>query len=175
MTEFASETVVNCRRMFDSAMDRIHDADILSTQIWVRTDAASLLKILGLEILLKCAVRFEDGNYRQGHKYAALWQTLSPSSRERVIAEAENRFTTHFSAQDVEAALPNWQKVFCKGRYEYEEFENGALIVDLDHAIENKDPVEGAFSYFPNELQGLLFGLRIILEEQLGVKHDLSY
>ncbi|MEL6362048.1 MAG: hypothetical protein AAFR21_13285 [Pseudomonadota bacterium] len=45
MTEFASDTVVNCRRMFYSAMDRIHDADILSTQIWARTDAASLLKI----------------------------------------------------------------------------------------------------------------------------------
>jgi len=156
-------------------MDRLHDAELLSQQLSQRSDSASLLKILALEILLKCAVRVEDSNYRQSHNYKGLWDNLSSSSRERIIAEAENRFTVHFKAEKIPNALPNWQKIFCKGRYEYEEFSNDIVIHDLDAVIESGKPVEGAFIYFPMELDGLIYGLRIILEEQLGVTDDFHY
>ena len=43
------------KRMYREAHKYIDDASILSSNIDTKSDSASLLKILGFEILLKCA------------------------------------------------------------------------------------------------------------------------
>ena len=44
------------KRMYKEANNLIYDAGILSRNLDQKSDAASLLKILGFEILLKCAL-----------------------------------------------------------------------------------------------------------------------
>jgi len=44
------------KRMYKEAHNLIDDANILSRYLDTKSDSASLLKILGFEILLKCAL-----------------------------------------------------------------------------------------------------------------------
>lgn len=160
------------RRMYESAMLRIRDADILSRSL-VSSDSASILRILGMEILLKTAVALSGIEPKRSHNYAALWNQLPADAHHRVMVVAKRRLPGHAELSNVPKLLVWYRYIFEKVRYPYEQFEDYTEDEirelsrlwgqDLGAEIE-----EALVRYYPNELICLIEGLKVYVEEKLS-------
>jgi len=54
----------DAKRMFDEALERLNDAEILDCSTHTRSDSSALLK---------CAIRLSGQTAKQHHNYAKLW------------------------------------------------------------------------------------------------------
>jgi len=59
-------------RMFRDAQDRLHDANILARSLDKRSDSQVIIRILGFEILLKCALLLSGQEPKNSHNYKNL-------------------------------------------------------------------------------------------------------
>jgi hypothetical protein len=158
--------------MYESAMSRIGDADTLSSSLRL-SDSASILRILGMEILLKAAIALAGLEPKKSHNYLSLWNQLPVHVRDRVVEVANRRMPTHADLSNIPKLLTWYQYIFEKIRYPYEQFENYTDEEirelsrfwgdDLDAAVD-----EALVQYYPNELTCLIEGLKVFVEAQLS-------
>jgi hypothetical protein len=158
--------------MFDEASARIHDADILSESMREVSDSSALIRVLGFEVLLKCALTACGQEFKRSHKYADLWSGLPADIQEQILAKARSRMPGHADLSDVQGLLRAYQYVWEKGRYFYEHYQGwrqddveafGSLWIELGASEE-----EAEIAYFPNELRCLIFGLQAFVGNWLS-------
>ena len=156
------------RLMLNEARSRIHDANILSGSANRDSDSDALLRILGFEILLKCALVVEGCRPERTHNYVKLWQALPEVVRASVLDSAAARMPGQADLSDIDGLLNRYQFVFERARYNYEMFEGysdrerkelGELWVATGAVI-----TEALVQYSPQELECLIHGLEQYIE-----------
>lgn len=159
------------KRMYLEAMDRVHDADILSQSLRDRSNASTLIRILAFEILLKSAILLHGQRAKESHAYAKLWLALPGRIQKELLAVAENRMPGHTDFSDLPGLLTSFQITFEKARYGYEPLEGYTLseqreleTVWIDGGSE---PAEALFSHRPSELYCLVEALSAHIENSL--------
>ena len=160
-------------RMYSQAMARIHDADFLA-QAWDRqSDSDAILRILGFEVFLKCAVLLSLGEIpRDGHNYSRLWERLPAEASNEIMRVALAHMPGHSDLSQMNTLLDAYRYVFEKARYYYELYE-GFTKEEVREAGErwiangakNED---AAVVYYPNELMCLIEGLSCFIAGRLG-------
>jgi len=150
--------------MVGEAERYLHDAAILEESFAAESSAASLLKVLALEILLKAAGLVYMGKYSRTHKYVALWEDLPKRVRDDVLSVGAMRFAGHTDLSDVERLLRDFEFAFTKVRYHYELYETYSLAEQKelgDYWVELGAPDnEGIVRFHPMELSAMLHGLQ---------------
>jgi hypothetical protein len=110
-------------RMLADAQARLHDATLLERSATRASDAPSLLRVLGLEVLLKAAQASETGRYTRTHDYACLWRSLSTATQTSVLRHANETDPTCLRFEDMDPLLRDWEFVFTRARYYFELYE----------------------------------------------------
>ncbi len=155
-------------RMFREAQDRLHDADILAGTGETRSDSQAIIRILGFEILLKCALLLSGQEPKNSHNYKCLWLALPEQAHSKVLEVATAAMPGHADLANLEEKLMWWQFVFQRARYHYELYENytfneQAELGELWVALGAPDH-EAVVQYFPLELHCLIAGLTELIE-----------
>ena len=160
-------------RMYSEAMARIHDAGIL-TQAWdSQSDSGSIIRILGFEVLLKCAAFLSLGEIpRLGHSYFQLWEKLPAEARSEIMRVALTHRPGHADLSQMKTLLNAYEFVFKKARYYYELYEactkeevREAGELWIANGAKNED---AAVVYYPDELCCLIEGLSCFIAARLG-------
>lgn len=166
MTDHAS-------RMYSQAKARIDDADILSSALDRQSDSDSIIRILGFEVLLKCAALLSLGKIpRVSHSYFALWEQLPAEVINEIMQVALTHMPGHADLRQMKTLLDAYELVFKKARYYYELYE-GCTKAEVREAGERweangaKDE-DAAVVYYPNELGCLIEGLSRFIVRRLG-------
>jgi len=158
------------KRMYKEANNLIYDAGILSRNLDQKSDAASLLKILGFEILLKCALLVGNKKPKKTHNYYNLWLALPGNAQSKILQYSKSRMHDINNFSNLEKLLNNYQYIFEKVRYYYEFYEGYTL--DEQHELgkfwkEIGAPLDEAdVQYYPDELECLIFGVSKYIEEK---------
>jgi hypothetical protein len=134
-------------RMLNEARGRIHDANLLSQNLSRAADSDAFLRILGFEILLKCALVVAGVKPKRNHNYVELWGDLPAGARATILAAARARMPGHADLSNLDNLLNWYQFVFEKARYHYdlyggyslqEQRELGELWVSLGHRLRRR-------------------------------------
>ena len=158
------------KRMYNEANNLINDSGILSHSLDQKSDAASFLKILGFEILLKCTLLINNQKPKKNHKYYKLWSGLPGNVQSKILQYAKSRMHDINDFSNLEKLLINYQFIFEKVRYFYEFYEGYTL--DEQHELGKfwKDigaPLDEAdVRYYPDELECLIFGISEYIKEK---------
>jgi hypothetical protein len=155
-------------RMFREAQDRLHDADILARSFDTHSDSQAIIRILGFEILLKCALLLSGQEPKNSHNYKKLWLGLPGYVRKKVVEVASARMPGYADLTNLEGKLDWWQFVFERARYHYELYADYTLqeqteLGELWIALGAPNH-EAVVQYFPSELQCLIEGLSTYVE-----------
>lgn len=162
----------DAKRMFDDALARINDANVLSRSMDTASDSSAILSILGFEILLKCAIRLSGQTPKQHHNYAKLWLALPGDAQKELLKVAKERSPSHTDFSDLARLLRWYQFVFEKARYHYELYEGwtpeemselGRLWEELGAPTN-----EAVVQYYPEELFCLIEALKAYVEPRLS-------
>jgi hypothetical protein len=158
------------KRMFNVALERLNDAKILDEQLST-TDSSALLRILGFEILLKCAIRISGQTPQRHHEYAKLWQALPGYASKDILSIAKDWMPGHTDFSDLTRLLNWYQYIFEKARYSYEIYE-GYTFKEQKERGESWEgrgaPThEADMQYYPLELICLVEGLKVYIESRL--------
>lgn len=160
-------------RMLRDAEDRLNDASVLAANLDTRSDAASLLRILAFEVLLKCAIVVNGGTPPRSHNYWNLWQSLPKLVQNSVLAVAVDRMPGYADLSNLQWLLGNYRFVFEKARYFYEFYEDYTLQDQSELGnfwISLGAPeTEAEVQYKPNELTCLTDGLLAHIRGKLQV------
>ncbi len=160
------------KRMFDEALARISDANILAESLNTASDSSALLRILGFEILLKSAILLSGQLPKQNHDYAKLWRALPGYAQKEILRTATERSPGHTDFSNLDKLLLDFQFVFMKARYHYELYKGwtpeemqdfGKLWEELGAPID-----EAVVKYHPEELFSLIEGLKAYIEPRLS-------
>lgn len=158
--------------MYREAVARLNDADILSRSLRRESDSDALLRILGFEVLLKCALLLCGQQVKRHHEYTKHWLGLPGYARKEILVVANRRMPGHADLSDTEQLLRWYQYIFEKARYGYELYEGWTLQEQKElgeYWQELGAPVEEAdVRYYPNELVCLIDGLRAFIEKRLS-------
>lgn len=162
----------DAKRMFDDALARVNDANILARSLNTASDSSALLKVLGFEILLKCAIRLSGQVPKQHHDYAKLWLALPDYAQKEILKTAKERSPGHTDFSDLNRLLRWYQFVFERARYHYELYkgwtaeemrEFGKLWDELGAPTH-----EAVVQYYPEELFCLIEALKAYVEPRLS-------
>lgn len=150
-------------RMLDEARGRIHGADLLSQNLARESDSDAFLRVLGFEILLKCALMLTGAKPARHHKYVQLWRALPADAQASILEAAHLRMPGHANLSDLDNLLNWYQFIFEKARYHYELYEGYTLqeqheLGELWISLGAPDD-EAVVQYHPNELGCLIHGL----------------
>ena len=80
----------HARRMLPETRGRIHDVELLSGHGSRQSDADAQLRILGFEILLKCALMVSGTKPSRHYKYVELWRQLPPPTQAAILTVTSN-------------------------------------------------------------------------------------
>ena len=161
----------DAQRMFDEALARLNDANVLARSVKTTSDSSALLQILGFEILLKCAIRLSGQTPKQHHDYGKLWLALPGYAQKEILQRAKERSPGHTDFSDLTKLLHWYQFVFEKARYHYELYEGwtpeeqkefGKLWKELGAPTK-----EAVVQYHPEELFCLVEALKAYIEPRL--------
>lgn len=157
--------------MRQEALQRLRDADTLSQTMPLgeRSNSPYLLRLLGLELLLKfvheSVVRIPDCT----HKYEKLFSNLPQELQTRLLSLATERVGPSGLDQNHESILQEWGQNFIALRYPWERYK--ALSEEQysnvgEEWLSKGAPLEEArFRYHPEELVGLLAALQHVAGE----------
>ena len=152
--------------MHREALRRLEDGRLLAG----RGDSAYLLTLLGFELLLKLVHEVVVGHRTSHrHKYDLIFLDLPEGVQKEILDRAGSRIGP--SALNTVAAdiFKEWGENFISLRYPYEKYEGLTEEEYLhlgDQWVEAGAPLEEAqFRYFPQELFGVVEGLKQITDE----------
>jgi hypothetical protein len=167
--------------MYDEAMERIEDANLLSRSPNSDSNSAQIIRVLAMEVLLKAAIVLSGQTPKQNHDYAKLWLALPGYAKKAVLCEAMARMPGLTDFSDLPKLLSCYQHVFEKARYAYEFLsdysdaecrELGEFWLSLGAPTE-----EALVKYYPLELVclvGLAAYLQSKLPPEVGENADVS-
>lgn len=159
------------RRMYNEAMERVEDADILAQSLRSDSNSAQIIRVLSLEVLLKAAIVLSGQTPNQHHDYAKHWLALPGYAQKAVLKEAMDRMPGHTDFSDLPKLLKCYEHVFVKARYGYEALANysdsecselGEFWLSLGAPSD-----EALVQYYPLELICLVEGLASYLQSKL--------
>ena len=127
--------------------------------------------MLAFEILLKCLLRIHLGKQIKGHDYKKLFNKLPVNVQEMLVELTKERMAPLADFSNLEKLLHVWTRNFIKLRYPYEEYE-GLLeseYIELGETwVREGSKTENAkFVYYPNELKGLIFALKHVINARI--------
>ncbi len=162
---------VRLRLMHQEALRRLRDAETLSAAMGLgeESDSPYLLRLLGLELLLKFVFESVLRKPGRGHEYEKLFNELPSDLQSRLLLLAGEHVGPSALASNHQLVLQEWGKNFIALRYPWERYdglseEQYARVGDEWAA--NGAPLEGAtFRYHPIELSGALDALRLVAAE----------
>lgn len=162
----------DAKRMFYEALERLNDAEILARSTQTLSDSSALLRILGFEILLKCAIRLSSQTPQQHHNYAKLWLALPGYASKEILGVAKDRMPGHTDFSDLKKLLNWYQYIFERARYHYELYE-GYTFKEQKELGERWEELgapthEAVAQYYPQELFCLIEGLKAHIESRLS-------
>lgn len=159
-------------RMLTEGIGRVHDAELLSMNLDRRTDSDAQLRILGFEVLIKCALKLCRVEYRNTHAYAKLWAGLPDQARKKILEHAKLRMPGHADFSNLPLVLTAYERIFVNARYGYEAYAGWSHeeVKDYgDYWVELGAPIsEADFQYYPNELICLIEALEAFIQAGLS-------
>lgn len=151
---------------------RSHDASLLSSSPAARSDSASLLRLLALEILLKATVQIHCGEPSRTHSYRELFGSLPQEVRHRVLQAAGAAAPGVADFSNLDALLETFSANFVQLRYPYEKYEGltEAEYVELGETwlASGGATTTADFAYHPTELRCLAHALQLEVDAWLG-------
>jgi hypothetical protein len=166
------------RLMHSEALQRLRDAHTLSEAMGFveQSDSPYLLRLLGLELLLKLVFESSLCKRAHGHKYERLFSQLPGHLQARLLLLAGERIGRSTLTENHAAVFKEWGQNFVALRYPWERYKS---LSEEQYANLGKEwaargyPLEGArFLYYPEELFGILTALQVVTDELLGASHD---
>ncbi len=161
------------KQMLIEALALADDADILSESLISQSNAPALLRILAVEILLKCTLLLCGKRYKRNHEYVEFWTLLPEDARSQILDATRNHTIEGANLPDIDHLLSEWTCVFRRARYYYELYPDHTLQEqkDLGKAwAERGGPIEEAkLRFYPNELCSFLGGLQSFIENRLAL------
>jgi len=159
------------RLIHKEALRRLRDADTLTEALSLSesTDSPYLLRLLGLELLLKFVHESVLLTPARGHDYEKLFNRLPADLQSRLLSLAGERVGPSALASNHNLVLQEWGQNFIALRYPWERYE-GMSEDDFSRVsaewVANGAPLDDAtFRYHPEELVGLLAALRVVASE----------
>ena len=159
--------------MLREARRLVTDAEYLQGNARSESNGAYLLKLLALEILLKCCVLLETGTLERGHDCVHIFLRLAASTRKGIVETASRRMGPTADYSDTYWLLELFSSNFIRMRYPYESYPPGmseadyirlgAEWIDRGAAVE-----EATFDFRPEELFGFVYALSEFASEQVG-------
>ncbi|MBA3071353.1 MAG: hypothetical protein FP829_04200 [Nitrospirae bacterium] len=163
------------RLIYKEARQRLHDAKRLDKEggLVDLSDSAYLLRLLSLELLLKCiyeaVLEKKPGRH---HAYEELFRDLPVEFQNKLLALTGERIGPSGLSQDPTSILQEWGKNFINLRYPYEKYEGLSeeeyLSIGKQWIAKGAQEEEATFRYFPNELNGFLHALDYIAKEMVN-------
>lgn len=154
------------RRLSDAKI--LVDADPLGSR---RGDSAHLLKLLGLELLLKFLYEVEHSRQADGlgHNYKKIFLDLRSETQARLMSLCGERIGPSAFNTESASILAEWGRNFVDLRYPFERYKG---LSEEQYAAASarwlqKDANLGSakFRFYPEELTGLLFALQTLANE----------
>lgn len=158
--------------MHKEAMNRLHDADILSKNVTRASDSNYLLELLAFELLLKSIALIHTGRFDESHNYQQIFESLPSDVRVQLRARAAHWSQKNLNKAELQKLLALYRNNFVRLRYPFEAYmkmneseylEYGKLWVELGAPVE-----EAEFQYYPEELYGLVNALQEEVEKYLA-------
>jgi hypothetical protein len=162
------------RLMHKCAIERLADAELLfesDPQKDRRYDSDYLLKLLGLELLLKFILEIETpkNSRNYSHFYEKLFEDIPQETQTRLQELSGKHVGPSGFVSDPIKILSEWGKNFIALRYPYERYEG---MDESRHStlstnwLNNGANLEDAkFRFHPEELTGLLYAAQVIANE----------
>ena len=153
--------------MLRESNSRLQSAELLRSA-GDDSDSAYLLRLLGLELLLK--VIFEESlgtPSPRHHRYAEIFFALPQNVQDNLLRIAGERIGPSALADDPILVLTELGSNFISLRYPYDKYaglseaEYGQAGKDWVEA--GSDPQDAVFRYHPEELVGLTYGAQQII------------
>lgn len=161
----------HARRMYDEALRRLSDAAVLTQSLRAQSDSASLLQILGFEVLLKTAVLLTGAAPARSHSYENIWAQLPVNDRAEILNVATARMPGYADLTDVPRLLRAYRYAFEQGRYFYELYEGWSLDQQREYGKLWESigaPIDEAdVQYYPEELTCLIDGLKAYIQRRV--------
>ena len=167
--------------MYQEALQRLRDADTLSDAMGLseQSDSPYLLRLLGLELLLKLIHEIVLLKSARGHDYAKLFGNLPSDLQQRLLSLAGERVGPSALTSKHLLVLEEWGQNFVALRYPWERY---STLTEDEYSriattwLDRGAPLdEATFRYFPEELVGFLAALRIVGDELFeGLTHRAS-
>lgn len=159
-------------RMYEEAVARLADADVLASSLGTSSDSQALLRILAFEVLLKCALVLSGREPKRTHVYTKLWRELPGHARKEILAVAEARMPGQTDFSRLDHLLGWYQFSFERARYHFELYE-GYSIEEQQELGEFWEELgasseEAVVQYHPLELLCFIDGLRSFIEKRLS-------
>lgn len=159
------------RLMHQQALQRLSDADLLDNAPYDRDqfDSQYLLRLLGMELLLKVVFEQKLHEKAHGHKYDKLFKRLPKDLQDRLLRLAGERIGPSGLTNNPQSLFREWGQNFVALRYPWERYEG--LSEDQYATLGEKWIAEGApleqatFRYHSEELFGMLYALQTVAEE----------
>lgn len=154
------------RRLSDAQL--LVEADPIGTR---RADSDHLLKLLGLELLLKFLFEVEHSRQADsfGHGYKEIFSALRPETQARLISLCGERIGPSPFTKDSTKILAEWGRNFVDLRYPFERYKG---LSEEQYAatsarwLQKGAKLESAtFRFYPQELSGVLHALQTIANE----------
>lgn len=166
--------LLRLRLIHREAIKRLSDAQILFEADPLgsrRADSDHLLKLLGLELLLKFLFEVEQSRQADefGHNYKDIFSALQPETQARLILLCGERIGPSTFTAESKKILAEWGRNFVDLRYPFERYKG--LSEEQYAAKSARWPQKGAklesatFRFYPHELTGALYALQVIANE----------
>ena len=137
-------------------------------------ESGPLLKILALEILMKCLFVIEYSKLPNfGHDYSKLFSQLGDETQKTILGKAANRYGKHADLSEPARILGDLSSVFLNGRYSYElrKDHSDAEILEIgkEWMKAGAKPEHADFNYWPSEANALIFAMADQIQYSLGL------
>lgn len=159
------------RLMHQQALQRLSDSELLhnASDDGDQFDSQYLLRLLGMELLLKVVFEKTLHEKAHGHRYDKLFKRLPEDLQDRLIRLAGERIGPSGLTDNAQSLFKEWGQNFVALRYPWERYDG--LSEDQYATLEEKWIAEGAplkkatFRYHPEELFGMLYALQTVADE----------
>jgi hypothetical protein len=161
------------RLMHQEALQRLRDAEMLSEAIGVgeQSDSPYLLRLLGLELLLKAVFEsvLRKPAHVHRHNYEALFNELPTDLQAKLLTLAGERIGPSALNANHASVLREWGQNFIALRYPWERYaslsEEEYSRVGGEWAAKGAELEDATFRYHPEELFGFLAALQVVAAE----------
>ena len=153
--------------MYEEALGRLVDAETLAGAMTLSEQSNSpyLLRLLGLELLLKLIYEITLRKPGKGHDYAKLFDELPGNLQKRVLALAGERLGPSVLCLKHTRVLQEWGMNFVALRYPWDRYpdvsEEEFARIGMQWSDEGAPLDEAVFRYFPEELFGFLLPCKL--------------